>query len=310
MVKEDYPPEHTGGNKGDVSMDRFAASENLQRLDFSFMLGKLKITVLKFCAYYECGGWVIDRHAHSSYEFQYVASGSCILRTEEREFVVREGDFYLSVPHIYHEQANDNNIRYVEYALNCDIEGEADGSEAGLMLSIFNTVDGVPVRDTHGFRELFEEILEEAGRQQLGFYSKITGGIMQLLVAAARNFGQSGRIGYTVPKKVRDRDIRFNEITQFIEKNLHTNLQVSDLAQHFYLGNKQISRIIFRYTGVTAKKYINQLKRQKAKDLLKNTNLSISEIADQLGFSSDYYFNQFFKREEGYPPGIYRRNVQ
>lgn len=116
--------------------------------------------------------------------------------------------------------------------------------------------------------------------------------------------------GYAVPRKLRDRDVRFNEIRQYIEDNLHTQIHVSDLAQHFYLGSKQISRVIYKYTGVTAKKYINQLKRQKAKELLKNTNLSISEIADRLGFTSDYYFNQFFKREEGYPPGIYRKNVQ
>ena len=292
-------------------MNRFAASDKLQRLDFSLMMGDLHITVLKFCAYQEWGSWVIGSHSHSSYEFHYVAGGSCLLRFEGGEYEVREGDFYLSVPHIYHEQCNNNGVLYTEYALNCDIEGDAaDETEAALLLEIFNTNDGVPVRDGSGYGALFEAILAEAGEQKLGFYNHITGSILQLLVAAARNLDQGKHDSYAVPRKLRDRDVRFNEIRQYIEDNLHTQIHVSDLAQHFYLGSKQISRVIYKYTGVTAKKYINQLKRQKAKELLKNTNLSISEIADRLGFTSDYYFNQFFKREEGYPPGIYRKNVQ
>ena len=275
------------------------------------MMGDLHITVLKFCAYQEWGSWVIGSHSHSSYEFHYVAGGSCLLRFEGGEYEVREGDFYLSVPHIYHEQCNNNGVLYTEYALNCDIEGDAaDETEAALLLEIFNTNDGVPVRDGSGYGALFEAILAEAGEQKLGFYNHITGSILQLLVAAARNLDQGKHDSYAVPRKLRDRDVRFNEIRQYIEDNLHTQIHVSDLAQHFYLGSKQISRVIYKYTGVTAKKYINQLKRQKAKELLKNTNLSISEIADRLGFTSDYYFNQFFKREEGYPPGIYRKNVQ
>lgn len=292
-------------------MNFFAASEKLQRLDFSFMMDDLKVTVLKCCAYQEWDDWKIGRHCHSSYEFHYVANGSCLLRFDDKEFVVQEGDFYLSVPHVYHEQANNQGVKYTEYALNCDIEGEPrDGTEAGLLLEIFNASSGIPVRDTNGYREMFEQMLMEADSQRVGFYNQITGGILQLLVAAARNLDPEGRTGYAVPRKVRDRDVRFHEIQQFIEENLHTHLEVGDLARHFYLGNKQISRIVYKYTGVTAKKYINQLKRQKAKELLKNTTLSIREIADRLGFTSEYYFNQFFSREEGYPPGVYRKNVQ
>ena len=116
-------------------MNRFAASDKLQRLDFSLMMGDLHITVLKFCAYQEWGSWVIGSHSHSSYEFHYVAGGSCLLRFEGREYEVREGDFYLSVPHIYHEQCNNNGVLYTEYALNCDIEGDAaDETEAALLL--------------------------------------------------------------------------------------------------------------------------------------------------------------------------------
>ena len=62
---------------------------------------------------------------------------------------------------------------------------------------------------------------------------------------------------------------------------------------------------------MTTKELIQEAKFSKAREiLLQRQDLSIREISEMLGFSSEYYFNQFFKRKEGYPPGIFRSNVQ
>jgi len=78
-----------------------------------------------------------------------------------------------------------------------------------------------------------------------------------------------------------------------------------------FLGEKQISRIVKDATGKTTKELIQECKFQVAKAMLiERQDLTIKQIAEELGFSSQYYFNQFFKRKEGYPPGVFRQNTR
>lgn len=76
-----------------------------------------------------------------------------------------------------------------------------------------------------------------------------------------------------------------------------------------FLSSRQIGRIIRQYNGMTTKEFIIQKKLDKAKQLLKDSELTIKEISDQMGFSSEYYFSQSFKKQEGYPPKIFRENT-
>ncbi len=53
--------------------------------------------------------------------------------------------------------------------------------------------------------------------------------------------------------------------------------------------------------------YLNRYRIQQARQLLKNTHKSITEIALDVGFSSSSYFSRIFRRETGMSPEAYRR---
>jgi len=68
-------------------------------------------------------------------------------------------------------------------------------------------------------------------------------------------------------------------------------------------------RIFKKYTGLNFTDYVSRIRIEKAKSLLLNPNLRISEIAYEVGFQSLTHFNRVFKRVVGQSPTVYRASL-
>jgi len=80
------------------------------------------------------------------------------------------------------------------------------------------------------------------------------------------------------------------------------DFSVNHLADAICLSRSQVHRKIKAITGYSASIYIRMLRLQKAKELLTVEELTISEIAYQVGFKSPVYFSQIFKKTFGISP--------
>lgn len=63
------------------------------------------------------------------------------------------------------------------------------------------------------------------------------------------------------------------------------------------------------YVGENFTEYLNMIRVNKAKELLKTTDKKIYQIADQVGFNDSYYFSSWFKKIVGVTPTTYRENL-
>ena len=73
-----------------------------------------------------------------------------------------------------------------------------------------------------------------------------------------------------------------------------------------YLSQKQVSRIVKKQYGCTFPELMNQKRMSVAVMLLKNTHLSVSEIAVRVGINNENYFYKLFKERCGVTPLKYR----
>ena len=289
------------------------ASLKLSELELNIITEDLIINVIWFRAMCVTGDWIIKRHKHSSYEFHFIASGKCSVTLDDNQFIVEKGEFYITGPNIFHEQLGVGEDELIEYGLNCDIKlvGET-ATESEHLLSILNQTPCKAITDSVGIINVFEEALNEAYDQNFGFINNIKGLVMRLIFLSARAIASESSVEYKIPMKKKKEYFQFKQILEFIEDNVLTPLTTSDIAKQMYLSEKQIYRIVQQTKNISTKELIEQVKFNKAKELILQTDYSIKEIAEILGFSSEYYFNQFFKRREGSPPGLFRsiaRNV-
>lgn len=96
----------------------------------------------------------------------------------------------------------------------------------------------------------------------------------------------------------------------YINNHLHQKINLADLAGKHYLSYIQFSRRFKHSTGTTPQNYIARLRLKKAQLLLSETNLSVKQIARDCGFSSEYYFCNFFRKQCGLPPTHYRTMIK
>lgn len=80
-------------------------------------------------------------------------------------------------------------------------------------------------------------------------------------------------------------------------------------ADKLGISTKHLSRSVKRYTGLTAVRWIDIFTIIDAKILLATTTQSISEISEQLHFSSQSFFGKFFKKYTGCSPKEYRKTI-
>lgn len=295
-----------------MDIDLVKASKMLSELDLhGIIMDNVQIDVLWFRTMSNSGNWRITRHTHSSFEFHFIYSGSCKVQLDEDAFTVSAGEFYLTAPGVYHEQIGAGSEPLIEFSLNCDLTLLNEvSSEAGSIYYTLKHSPCKPYRDTSGAIPHFAHALREAADRPLGFFTVIKSLVIQILSCAARAMETHSPSPYSIPLKSSKEDYRCDLIEKYINDNLANPISTKDIARHLYLSEKQVCRIVLDKKGVSTKSLISSIKFQKAKSLLKETDLSIKQVSDLLGFSSEYYFHQFFKREEGYPPGIFRYNVR
>lgn len=94
----------------------------------------------------------------------------------------------------------------------------------------------------------------------------------------------------------------------WIEKNLDQKVSLDDVSVSAGYSKWYLQRLFRAETGLTLASYIRQRKLYRAAIMLKMTSLSVIEIVDMLGFSTQQTFTRTFKRQFGLAPGRYRES--
>ena len=96
----------------------------------------------------------------------------------------------------------------------------------------------------------------------------------------------------------------------FMERHLNLSLSVKELATHAGQSIPYYSRLFKERTNQSPTAFFIQLKVRKACELLDQTDLSVREIAGELGYDDPYYFSRIFKKVQGKSPAHYRKSLK
>ena len=93
----------------------------------------------------------------------------------------------------------------------------------------------------------------------------------------------------------------------YIHENYAQPITRSDIARHINIAEDYLTFCFRQELGTTPIKYLQRYRIHQAKKMLKDTALSVTEIALAVGFSDSGYFSRVFHRETGFPPETFRR---
>lgn len=96
---------------------------------------------------------------------------------------------------------------------------------------------------------------------------------------------------------------------QYIDENYQQKIMLSEVAEHIYVSQWHLSKLLHRHTGQNFSEILNKVRIEKAKLLLNNPALRIGEIAEEVGFVDMAHFSRVFKKIVGISANEYRNTI-
>lgn len=232
------------------------------------------------------------------WEITYVDDGTLITDIDGKEFTLNPQEIIFYAPGQEHNQRTTTTCSYLTIVFDMDISKEDGellknkvfkaGQKEAETLSWFNS-------SSKEYNNLTPMVLTSA---------------VQIFIVSLLSNYQSPTNKPIITKMQQKYDNELlGEIALYIQENIYSPLNVEDICQRFSLSRSSIQTLFAKNLNTSPKQYISDLKFAKAKQMIKESTYSISEIARICGFSSIHYFSRVFKEKYGITPTSYAKSI-
>lgn len=231
--------------------------------------------------------WTIQPHYHPWFEFNYVARGSVYTTIDGKEFLVQSGQSYMITPGSIHSHRHNNT------------------GDDGICLRF--SLDAADADS----RKIYEVL---AARRRRPFDSKIE------CLPAADGVCSAKAAFVTWLMRLYDRwnedsdgllTIQDNSISSqvklYLKEYFKESIHVENIANALNMSYRSLARRFKSETGITITDQLTRMRIDAAKQLLRESNMPLYDIAAAVGYENEFYFSKMFKKTEGIPPSQYRR---
>ncbi len=102
---------------------------------------------------------------------------------------------------------------------------------------------------------------------------------------------------------------KLRQATDYINKNLRNDLSLGKISETLCMSPCHFAHVFKQTTGLAPHRYVIECRMERAKSLLRETNLPVNEIAQMVGYSSQSHFSTVFRQFTGQPPLRYRSDT-
>lgn len=241
--------------------------------------------------------WQSMLHTHSFTEFFYIIAGQGRFLIEGISWRVKSDDLIVINPNVMHTEFNDGEEDLEYIALGID----------GLF---FQTEDGrnspCSLYNLKNYRTdlLFymKTIIQELHQRNSG-YQEICQHLINTFMLFILRYTKVNITAATSDRT--SRECKF--IEQYLDEHFSENITLETLSNLTYMNKYYIVHAFKKYKGISPISYLINRRIAEAKRLLETTNYSVSKVAQSIGFSSQSYFSQVFRKELGLTPLQYRK---
>ena len=248
----------------------------------------------------------IPMHSHSdnSYEIHYISSGHGSVTVSGVEYDTRPGTLYITGPHVRHSMVPDPDDPLSEYCLYLKLSpGKDKDKRTASPLELFRSVDNWYGRDRYGIHNLMKTLFSEMEGENIGYRAVAESIIKQIIIACVRNC-------FATKKDPDDHDLGSGDDQYLkIEEAFlyeYSTLTLESLAGRLNLSTRQTQRLLLEHYGMNFQSKKTEAKMSAAALMLRLPDMTVTRIADELGYSSVEHFSSAFKKYYGMSASKYR----
>lgn len=246
------------------------------------------------------GDWHSTIHAHHCTELFYVMRGTGSFLVEDHTFAVKEDDLVIVNPNIEHTEVS-KGTSPLEYIV-LGIEGLAFTSGLEEDDNNYNLYNYKDYKNEVLF--YLKALLSEIQAQEPS-YEIVCQNLLEVLVINVVR-----RTDYALSvnsPQVLSKECAF--VKRYIDEHFKKDITLDRLAELAHMNKYYLVHSFKEAMGISPINYLIERRIEESKVLLQTTSLSIGEISSILGFSSQSYFSQSFKRTTDQTPNGYRKSV-
>lgn len=235
-------------------------------------------------------------HLHRHIEIAYLKAGSAIGCADAEVCEIQPGDLFVAFPNQVHRFISDGSEKYMLFIVNPDIVPEF----CDILTSAIPESNLIPANALPTVLPQLMQAMAAASKTPGDHYELILRGYLLAF------FGELLRCMKLSTPHTGDTQV-IRTVIDYCSKNYKLPLSLSTLSEELHISKYYISHLFGSKLHVQFNDYVNSLRVAAACRYLRQTELSVTEISEAVGFSTLRTFNRAFIRHIGCPPSDYRR---
>ena len=275
---------------------------------WSFEMGSLQITPVHVRIEQLRPIIAAHRHSNVSYEIHYTERGRGTVTVDGQNYEVFPGLLYVTGPGVVHAQMSDPGDPVVEYCLYLNCRQYVRSASDPLALFV-NTPFWMGVDNGH-FYALLRQLVDENRDPQPDATQMSEALLRQAVIHLTRLYrsgSESAARPLSAPALTRDGLMPVLEDAFYYR---YATLTLGELSRLLNLSVRQTQRLLQESFGKTFSQKLTEARMAAASQLLSNTALSVTQIAERVGYSSIEHFSSAFRRSVGVSPRRYRQGEE
>jgi len=238
-------------------------------------------------------------HFHPHYELLYITKGARVLWMDGREYRAEAGDlivFRPGEPHL--EYAGSRTVSHFVYRFRPE-----DLSSSHLEFPDAHRCPVLNLPHKAEFVTLFNQIRSEFQQQDTDAQLLLGAYLVEFVVKLRRAVHESASVGKKPERGVRD---RISIAAALLQENVSEGMGLEKLARRTFMSMSHFAHSFKACVGESPRRFQIHGRIEQAKALLMETEKPATEIAQQLGYASPYFFYRQFRAKTGYTTTQFR----